>query len=282
MPIPEMQRLRRSLQIPSGVIGVILSVVACGMLAVHARSFSLKRDTAVMIGTTLPDLRSTVALLAANQQAEQFFAKNALTAREEQASVYILPDTPAAGRTIDSFQAISSVLSASMQQEGSLQNLSFESNAIDRGGFQTIGAQMTLRGSFRFASAFLSVLSFSGDMMIRDVLSDDSTVTFLKKINASAPLSLKAAEDFLYTDLLEYAAEPDRIEQEMLQDLPVDTQGDIRSFVLASGLAAVRSSLTEIAPELKKNRVWPLPFVTVDALTREGQQWRVDLTFYRR
>lgn len=282
MSIPSAQNFWRSLHIPFGVIGIALSVVACGMLAVHAKSFSLKRDTAVMIGTTLPDLRSTVALLAANRQAEQFFSKNALAAREEQASVYILPDSPAAGRTIDSFQTIANVLSDSMTEEGSLQNLSFESTVIDRGGFKTIGAQMMLRGNFRFVSAFLSVLSFSGDMMIRDVLSDDAIVTFLKKINASAPLSLKAAEDFLYTDLLEYAAEPDRIEQEMLQDLPPDTQGDIRSFVLASGLSAVRSSLTKIAPELRRNRVWPLPFVTVDSMKRQGQQWTIDLTFYRR
>ncbi len=276
------QHLRHTLRIPLGIVGVLLSVVAFGMLAAHARSFSLKRDTAVMIGTTLPDLRATVALLAANRQAEQFFAKNALAAREEQASVYILPAGPAAARTVDVLQTIATVLKQALGEDGALQDLTFENETKNRGEFKTIGAQIVLRGSFRFAATFLSVLSFSGDMMIRDALSDEATTAFLKKINASAPLSLKAAEDFLYADLLNYAAEPDRIEQEMLQDLPLNAQAEIRSFVLQSGLASVRSALSEIAPAFKKERVWPLPFVTVDALKRNGDTWTVQLTFYRR
>ena len=266
----------------SFVIGILLSVIACGMLAVHARSFSLKRDTAVMIGTTLPELRSSVALLAANLQAEQFFSENALSAREEQASVYVLPDSRAAGRTVASFQTIAGALRDTLKTEGSIRTMTFDDSSVGHSDYKTIGAHLQMSGDFRYVSTFLSILSFSGKMMIRDVLSDDAVAAFLKQINASAPLSLKAAEDFLYTDLLEYAANPDQVEQRMLQDLPTETQPDVRSFVLSSGLASVRTSLTEIAPALRNRNVWPLPFVTVDSLSRSGDAWTIGLTFYRR
>ncbi len=282
MLLPDSKQFRRVTRMTSFVIGILLSVIACGMLAVHARSFSLKRDTAVMIGTTLPELRSSVALLAANLQAEQFFSENALSAREEQASVYVLPDSRAAGRTVASFQTIAGALRDTLKTEGSIRTMTFDDSSVGHSDYKTIGAHLQMSGDFRYVSTFLSILSFSGKMMIRDVLSDDAVAAFLKQINASAPLSLKAAEDFLYTDLLEYAANPDQVEQRMLQDLPTETQPDVRSFVLSSGLASVRTSLTEIAPALRNRNVWPLPFVTVDSLSRSGDAWTIGLTFYRR
>ena len=91
---------RRILGVTLFAAGIICGGIACGLLVIHTQTFSLKRDSAVMIGTTLPELKSSVALLDANMQAEQLFAENALASREEQASVFVLPDGPAASRAI--------------------------------------------------------------------------------------------------------------------------------------------------------------------------------------
>ncbi len=282
MPLPNLLSFRRPVKIILFGTGMLLSVAACGLLIAHTRSFSLKRDTAVMIGTTLPELRSTVALLKANQEAEQYFFRNALSAREEQASVYVLPGGPAATRAVNVLQSIIRVLRELGGNQGSIDTIAFQEKASDRGEYKTVGATLTMTGDFRFVARFLSILAMSGNMMIRDIFTDDASAAFLKQVNDSAPLSLKAAEDFLYTDLLTYAAEPDQTEQAMLQDIPEDVQPDIRAFVLSSGLAGVRNSLSDIAPSLKKERIWPLPFLTVDSLKRDGQRWEIGLTFYRR
>lgn len=282
MRIPNIAQLRYPMKIICFMVGILLSVAACGVLVAHTKSFSLKRDTAVMIGTTLPELRSSVALLRANREAEEYFSRTARSAREEQASVYVLPNTPAASRTVTVLQTIVSALSESMKEQGAIQTVVFADRTTDHDSYKTLRGTLRMTGSFRFVATFLSILSMSGNMMIRDVFTDDATSTFLKQVNESAPLSLKAAEDFLYTDLLTYASTPDQVEQSMLSDLPSEVQPDVRAFVLSSGLAAVRTALSDVAPTLKKSRAWPLPLLTVDSLKRDGKSWEIGLTVYRR
>ena len=262
-------------------LGIVLSVIACGILVAHARTFSLKRDTAVMIGTMLPELKSSVALLHANRQAEQFFAENALSAREEQASVYVLPDGPSAERSI---RVLSDIVLAIKSAGGNvaIATLSFDDASRSAGSYKSVGAHLILKGDARSVARFLAILSFSGDMMVRDILSDEATEQFLKQVESDSPLSLKRSEDFLYLDLLAYASDPDQAESLMLQGMSPESRADIHSFVLRSGLAQVRSALQGIAKDLSGKNVWPLPLVSIRTVLQNGEQWKVDLVFYRR
>lgn len=274
--------LRRLSQIVMFACGMLLAFLACGLLASHARSFSVKRDTAVMIGVSLPELRSSVALFSANREAERFFSENGESAREEQAEVYVLPNAPSATRTVSVFQSIASALMKEGKVAGTVSTVTFEKNPVDHGTFKTLGVHLELTGDFRFLARFLSVLSYGGTMMIRDVLSDAAAADFLKQVNLSSPLSLKAAADFLYTDLIEYAAKPDAAEQELLKDIPIDVQSQLRSFMLSSGLASVRNSLSSIALSLRDAHSWPLPLLSVQNFRQDGKKWIVELRLYRR
>ncbi len=264
------------------VLGILLSVVSCGLLVLHTRSFSLKRDTAVMIGTTLPELKSSVELLSANAQAEQLFAQDALVAREEQASAYVLPNGPVSTRAVQVLSEIASALTKNAGGNVTVQSLSFDAAATNLGSMKTVGAHLALKGDFHSVARFFAVLSFSGDMMVRDILSDQTTDQFLKLVVSSSPLSLKAAEDFLYLDLLQYAASPDKIEEAMTKDMQKDVAADVRTFLLQSGLAQVRSAFDKIATDLKEKNVWPMGLVTITSLKRNGDVWDADLVFYRR
>lgn len=262
-------------------LGIVLAVIACGLLIAHARTFSLKRDTAVMIGTMLPELKSSVALLQANRQAEQFFAENALAAREEQASVYVLPDGPSAARAI---RVLSEIALAVKSAGGNvaISSIAFDDVTHANGSYKTVGAHLTLKGDARSVARFLAILSFSGDMMVRDVLSDEATGQFLKQVETDSPMALKQSEDFLYLDLLAYASDPDRAESAMLSDMPSDSRADIRSFLLRSGLSQVRSAFAGIAKELADTHVWPLPLLSIGKVLQNGDQWNIDVVFYRR
>ena len=263
-------------------VGILLTVLSCGLLVLHTRSFSLKRDTAVMIGTTLPELKSSVELLSANAQAEQLFAQDALVAREEQASAYVLPNGPVSSRAVQVLSEIASALTKNAGGNVSIQSLSFDAAATNLGSVKTVGAHLVLKGDFRSVARFFAVLSFSGDMMVRDVLSDQAADQFLKLVVSSSPLSLKAAEDFLYLDLLQYAAAPDTIEEAMTKDMPKDVAADVRTFLLQAGLAQVRSAFDKIATDLKDKNVWPMSLVSIVSLRRNGDVWTADVVFYRR
>lgn len=263
-------------------LGMLLSVIACGLLVAHARTFGLKRDTAVMIGTTLPALQSSVTLLNANREAEQFFAEHALSSREEQASIEVLPKGPGNARAVRALHEIALAINKSNDKALAISTISFDSAPINHGSYATVGAHLQLRGSFASVGRFLAVLSYSGDMMVRDVLGDEAAEQFLRQVEADSPLALKRSADFLYLDLLQYAVDPDQAEHLLLQDMPTESRADLRSFLLRSGLAQVRSIFDSIAGALRDTHIWPLPLVAIDHLEQNGDQWNVDLMFYRR
>ncbi len=260
--------------------GILLSIGACGILASHARLFSQKRDTAVMIGVQLPELKSIVSLLSASVEAERIFASQALTAREEQAAVYILTDSSPVPRTVKTLQEISTALG----KDGhfSLEKLTFDPKPKDEGSFKTVMAHAVFRGSFQNMARILAVLGFGGDMMVRDTLSPVTQDTFLRQIEATAPLSLRHAEDFLYLDLMQYASDPDAREQRMLQDVPTSAVSDIRATLLQAGLGSVRSAFSGIAAGLFEKGLWPIPLMNVRSVERTGDLWAVEFVVFSR
>jgi hypothetical protein len=119
-------------------------------------------------------------------------------------------------------------------------------------------------------------------MMLKDVIVPDAQEAFLKQVEANAPLSLRAAEDFLYLDLLQYAATPDQMDQHLLRDMRTDVAQDIKAFLLENGIAAIRSAFDRIAPRLRDQKIWPLPLLRVDSVVRDGEKWTMELTLFSR
>ena len=260
----------------------MLSAAAMGLIVSHVRLFSDKRDTAVMVGTSLPEKRSEVALLAANVEAEQIFQRDALVAKEEQASVYVLPDTSPVPRAVSSIQETVLALAQDGNETISLQKLSFDTTAQEHGSYKSLSGSFVLKGTFQSVVRFLGILSLSGDMILKDVFTADAEQVFLRQVEASAPLSLRAAEDFLYIDLLQYAANPDQAEQRMLKDMPPEVASDLRTFILQSGAADIRSALSKVAKRLAERTVWPLPLLRIDHIVRGEGEWKVAVTLFGR
>lgn len=260
--------------------GLVLFMVACGVIASHARLFTQKRDTAVMIGSQLPVLKSTVALLSASVDAERAYSLQALAAREEQASAYILPGVSPVSRVVSALQEI--VIGLDRGDELTLESQTFASTPKDTGSIKETSGTVVLQGSFRAVAELLMVIGYGGDMMVRDVLSVEDQQKFLEQVEVSAPLSLQAAEDFLYLDLVEYASSPDSAEQSILPDAQPDVVDAVRSFLLQAGLAGVRSALSHVAPHLKERKLWPLPLMRVQSIVRDGNRWTVQMIAYSR
>lgn len=257
--------------------GALLVIAACGILASHARLFGQKRDTAVMVGTQLPELKTSVALLAASVEAEQIFTQQALAAREEQASAYVLPQGSPVRRGTSAIQEVA-VAVGGLQ----LQTLAFAKATEDHGSSKTIGGSFVVTGNFANFARMLAVLGYGGDMMVRDVIPVADQQEFLRQMEVASPLSLRGAEDLLYLDLAEYAADPDKREMEALVDISTDTQSDIRTVLLSAGLAGVREALGPVAKHLKQQSLWPLPLMRIDTLSRSGDRWTVQFTLFSR
>ncbi len=273
--LPKLRLRQNDVGIASCIAGLLLTIASCGLLASHASLFSQKRDTAVMIGTQLAELKTSVALLAVTVDAEQMFAEQSLAAREEQAAVYVLTEGSPAPRTVKVLQALTQALGITLSR------LTFDA-ADDHESYKTSKAHMTVRGSFQQVSRLLAITNFGGDMVVRDVLPVAAQDAFLRQVEAVAPLSLKSAEDFLYGDLMQYAAEPDKHEQQMLDNVPTAVLSDIRATLLSAGLADVRTAFSGIAEQLFADALWPMPLLSVDSLSRNGDVWTIDFIVFSR
>jgi hypothetical protein len=263
-------------------VGTLCIILACGVIASHVQTFGVKRDTAVLIGTSLPKLRTSVALLRSTVEAEELFARQARSAREEQASAYILPGGSPVPRAVLTLEQLSLALRDASQGQFSLQSLTFASTSENRGTHKTLDGTAILRGSFQDVARLLGVLSIGGDMMVRDALMPGVEEQFLHIIGTDQPLALRAAQDFLYLDLLEYALSPDIAEQGALSGVSDAVRPDLRQMLLQGGLAEVRSALGPVATRLKERNVWPTPLIQVTSLKRQESQFTVGLRLLSR
>lgn len=279
--LPEFLRHRR-LGVVLFSAGVLSIILACGTIASHVRTFSLKRDTAVMIGTSLPKERTSVMLLRSSVEAEQLFARQARSAREEQAAAFVLPSTSPIPRAVLTLEQLSLALRDASNGQFSLVSVNFSSTSTNLGTHKTLPGTAVIDGSFQDVARVLGTLSVAGDLMVRDALSPGVEEQFLETVGVDQPAALKAAQDFLYLDLLDYALTPDMAEQAALGSVSESVRADLRQLLLQGGLADVRAGLSPVAKRLKERKVWPLPLINVTSLTREGTRYTVGLELLSR
>jgi len=264
------------------VLGILFTILACGLIASHVRTFSLKRDTAVMVGTALPELRTSVSLLRSSVEAERLFARQARAAREEQADAFVFPLSSPVPRAVLTFEQLSLALRDASDGHFSLLSLSFPSKTENHGTHKTLGGVAVFDGSFQDVSRLLGALSMAGDMMVRDALAPGVEAEFLRMISTDDPMTLKAAQDFLYLDLLTYALTPDIVEQGALSGVSDALRPDIRQMLLMGGLSDVRAGLSPVAKRLKERNIWPLPLIEVTNVSRKGKRYTVGLNVLSR
>lgn len=274
-------RHRLTVELCGFALGCVAFLVACGLLVSYAQLFGLKRDTALMIGTTLPEKKAAVALLKANTEAEELFQSESLASREEQAQVYVLPLGSPGPRIADVVSEVVRTIHSTPGATLSLQTLTIGA-PVDQGKQKAFSVHIVLRGSFQSVSRLLQILDIGGQMLVRDAISESAREQFLSQVEESAPLSLKGATDFLYLDLLAYAALPDALEEQSLKDIPADILASVRAQLLKAGLAGVRSAFDGIAQDLRDRRIWPLPLLSVQSMTRAGDTWTVGMVGYGR
>jgi hypothetical protein len=281
--VPNLSLLKRLSGLTLFAMGAVLTVIACALLALHVQRFQAKRDTAMMIGSTLPALKSDVALLQATVEAEELFARVALASKEEQVRAYVLPEGSPVPRFTKALQETVLAIGAITGSSLSLERIKVDPASLPKvGGVTPIKAEIVLRGSFFSVARLLAVLATSGQMTVRDALTPAGQDLFLRIIEEQAPLSLKAAQELLYTSVINYAAHPDLSEQAVMAEVPAATLTDVRSTLLTAGLATLRTTFQDLGAVLAARDVWPLPLMSVESLSRNGDQWTVGVVMYRR
>jgi len=263
----------------TGVAGVL---AGAWLLLGHLDAFGPKRDVAVLVGSALPELRSRVALLSANVEAEKLFGIERHASREEQAAAYVLPERPEGSRAAAALQEAASALSANGSAV-SVVSLAFAASATEVDGHGELAGTLKVKGSAENVLRLLTIMQFAGDISVRDALPPKAVREFLETVESESPLSLPAAEEFLFGDLVTYAADPTAAEQRLLRDMQPEAATSVRTLLLTSGLSDVRGALSSVASRLKQQRLWPMPLMRIDGLDHDADEsWTVQLSVFGR
>lgn len=258
------------------IVGLTLIVGSSLLLSTHASAFGTARTSAMTLGSALPSLRSQVALLESSVQARQIFGAEADAAREEQASIFILPKDPDTARMVSVLHAIAQAL----REDGAditIDAITFDKQVMTSGDHRALPTTVSMHGNLASVSRLTSILKLAGVLSVSDALAPGAGKEFTQMVESMHTLSLPAAERFLALNLADYAAEPDGAESRLTQDLSIDDAVSLRTFLLKSGLSDVRLTLGEVATTLRDKCLWPMPLVHIDSLEGNGSVWTLKM-----
>ncbi len=243
--------------------GIAAMILALTLFFVRTHKLSTMREEAVRVGNRLPELRAEIRLLEARISADEAYGSDLRASLEEQAAAFVLPESVDAAHAQRVVREIVSALGRT--EAGSLTINSLRFTPADD---ESASLLLTGNGTEQEVAALFGVLQWGGYLTVQDALGAHSDA-FLKTVEQLSPLSLPTIEEFLRTDLLTYAVDPDSLEQRLFRDMSPSLAAELRTMLLQSGLGRVRLTLTPVAKTLKERRAWPLPLFELAELSLE-------------
>lgn len=251
-----------------GMLGAgVLTLLSVLLLGAHILEARRARDIGLPLATVVPGIEKRLKILEEQVELARMNMTINRGSPEEFVHVYVLPNTASMDRLISSLEALRDVLT----KDGKLLGMT----SIDIGGIReeeevsrwpiTFTVNVTEEG-LRTVSLFLNIAGF---FTVADVLTDQDIRQLFLYAESENPVSIIALEQFLSTDLLKYTGEYQSL-MDMVRKSFVSPAFD-RLFIGLQNdslLKDVRVLLGgELGERLRQNNLWPLRFITVNAVT---------------
>ncbi|MDO8648484.1 MAG: hypothetical protein Q7R81_01750 [Candidatus Peregrinibacteria bacterium] len=264
--------------------GVGLLGASMLLMLVHIHAIREVKDISLPLATQLPILERRLSLLSEQIEASELHAALRQGSQEERLHVYVLPAEVDMDRLLATFE----VARIALEQRGLLSSMS----AIVVGEQHTVSVEdatlSALPLSFQMTvtaeglSQFLTLMESAGLLTVGDTLTDAEIAQLFERTEAESPAGIVALEQFLTSDLLDYALEPQPFEDRLLRTFSSDAfSASFRSITQSSLLRSARELLgSGIGAELTAQKLWPLPFLTMmqTAIAERDGEW-YDVTF---
>jgi len=242
--------------------GVGMLALAGVLLVSHADAIRHVRDVGIPAAVRIPELERHLSVLKGQLEAVDLSDALHGGSVEEMVHAYVLPE----GTRLEPVLALFEGLQDLWHSEGLLHVLAplrigdSVQRTLDGAKVEAtplhIEAEMTPEGVDRLIGFF----EISGMMTIADALSREEVRELIKRTEEEDPSGITVLEQFLSTDLLRYAREPDIYESLVTRSFasPAFTASFQRT-ISSPRLAQARSILGgEFGTFLGKQRLWPL------------------------
>lgn len=246
-------------------LGLTLLTISGILLYGHAQAITITRTESVPLLAELPSLEHTAKILKEQSELAELEATTRVGSQIERVRTYVLPEKSDLDRTIAVFEIMRETLSKK-HQLGSMSDITFEEQNTREDGTIVRPLLVSFTVHEEAAPDIAALLRLSGLMSVGDALTEQEIALLLDSTEAENPSGIVAVEQFLSTDLLNYAQNTRLAEERLL-----------RSFVSTSFVQSLqnvtRTSLLrdatrvlggEIGAELQRYELWPLQMMSIE------------------
>ncbi|MBI3336951.1 hypothetical protein HYZ98_05320 [Candidatus Peregrinibacteria bacterium] len=247
-----------------GGIAIVLSMLLLGAHILEARK---ARDIGLPLATVVPDIEKRLNILEEQVELSRINMAINRGSQEEFVHVYVLPRDASMDRLVSSLEVLRDVLMEDGKLLG-MTSIDIEGN-IQEGEMTRWPVRFTVKVTeegLRTVSLFLDIAGF---FTVADVLTEQEIRQLFLYAESENPVSIIALEQFLSADLLKYTGE--------YQSL----MGMVRKSFVSPAFDRLFTGLQEdsllrdvrlllggpLGERLRRNNLWPLRFITVDAVT---------------
>jgi len=269
------------------VSGVCLLLLSIALMLAHAAAFHDMQE-ALPLAARIPSLETRLAVLSEQVELSELHAAMSTRSAEEKVHLYVLPDNVDLTRVLGFLE----VLRDHVKVKKMLTTMS----GIDVGEEVpvVVDGNTTLRAvPFTFSATvndeglhdLLETFALTGISTISDALTEEQYTELFRATEAENPAGILALERFLSTDFLIYTKDQRATEETLLKSFSSQEFRETLETIKQSSLLSkgVQMMESEFGTALGKNRLWPLPLLTVEdsAWSESGDGWHhVTLTVF--
>lgn len=275
---------RRLLQSHSLLLtmGVVHLFAAALLFHQHLSVVHTVQDTAVPLLAQLPDLKQQSSVLAQQVELMELRSAVAVGSPTERVNSYVLPPELSAERVVASLETVLRTL-----EDADLASKKTDVHLGETVVHQTYRSTPVTVDVALHEDGLRTLLTFvrhAGTLTVADALTVQQRSLLLKQTEAENPAGIRALEQFLGADLLDYARNPQSYRNSLAKSFSGEQfMPTFDTIVRTSALRSANEVFAgELGDKLHEQRLWPLPLMQLASLTQTPgsvEEWyQVSLT----
>ena len=253
------------------LVGLSFLGISSSLITEHIRTIASVREVSVPLVSEIPIMEQRKALLT--EQVELTELQNSLRigSNEERMRVYVLPDEFDIDRLVALFDVLTIAVKKLDYIASLISPIEFGEEVLIGNGVYALPISLKLSVSDDGLENIFNIFKLAGLVTIADALTEEEMAHLFKRIEEENPAGIVALEQFISTDLLEYALDSrpydDRLKRSFLGSNFLKTLEDVFSeSVVADAKDLLGGPLGHV---LKQQKLWPMPFLTFEKIIIE-------------
>jgi|GEM_PF-1514782 len=250
----------------------LLLTLSAGMLLHHADAIRDARDEALPLASQLPPLERHLSVLKQEVEMAEITSQLRSGSQVERLHMYVLPREPDTVR----FLAFLDVLQDALQKRKMLRSMTpivmSDAQQTQFAGQELVGRTATFSAivNQEGMNTLLSLERLTGLLTVADTLSTDQKKQLFDLIDQRNPAYIIPVEQILNADLMTYARDPRSYDDRLTKAVPEEALSVLQKALSSPLLSEAKHLLGgEMGSLLLAQKLWPLPFSTVDTMEIE-------------